>query len=196
MINRNSIIAVLVALALLTLSSTASRAGGAAEQKLSLFGIALKDVKRDDFRAACKQAGCTPVREDNAYWVDVFNVNGNLKGASALNVGFVKETDTFAFAEYTFKGFMDTQLVERVVGLVSSKYGRPSSFQGNYGLGPVKAEWRFGGGMMIEVFRNWPDTTTYLSYVDNVAYGRMQKEIQAMRLEKDRAEAKAQNAAF
>jgi len=196
MTKRNSIIAIIATLTLLAMSSTVSFAGGATDCKLSLFGVELKDVKRDDFRVACKQTGCIPVREDKDYWVDVFEVNGKLKGASDLHAGFVKATDSFAFAQYTFKGFMDTKLVERVIGLVSSKYGRPSSVQGNYGLGPVKAVWDIKGGMMIEVSRNWPDTTTYLIYVDNAAYSRMDKEIQAMRLEKERVESKAQNAAF
>ena len=91
---------------------------------------------------------------------------------------------------------MDTEFVGKVINMVSSKYGRPSSQSGSYGLGPVTARWNLSQGMQIEVERGWPDTTTYLKFLDPVAFGQMQSEIETQKKAQESQKNKAQSKAF
>jgi len=169
----------------------------AAEQKpLELFGVVVKGASRDQLRQALKANGVRATREENQYWVDVYDAKGVLDGATELQAGYVAASSKFAFVQYTFEGFLDTDLVGKVINMVSSKYGRPSSQSGNYGLGPVLARWSLGQGMQIEVSRGWPDTTTYLRYLDLAANTQMQAEIDAQKRAQEGQKNKAQTKAF
>ncbi len=169
----------------------------AADQKpLELFGVTLKGATRDQLRQVFKQNGLRATREENNYWVDTYDAQGVLEGASEFKAGYVSASGKFAYAEYTFSGFMDTQLVAKVINMVATKYGRPSSQSGNYGLGQVTAKWNMGQGMQIEVSRGWPDTTTYLSFIDSSANSQMRAEIDAEKKAQVTQKAKAQSKAF
>jgi hypothetical protein len=163
---------------------------------LELFGVALKGATRDHLRQAFKDNGLRAIREEDGYWVDLYDAQGVLEGASDFKTGYLAASGTFAFAEYTFPGFMDTQLVAKVIDLVATKYGAPSSQSGNYGLGNVTARWNLGQGMAIDVSRGWPDTTTYLSFVDKSAEGQMAAEIEAEKKVQRAQKAKEQSRAF
>lgn len=91
---------------------------------------------------------------------------------------------------------MDTALVGKVINMVSSKYGHPTSQSGNYGLGQVTARWNMGQGMQIEVSRGWPDTTTTLQFIDTAANGQMNAEINAEKNAQAQQRNKAQSKAF
>jgi hypothetical protein len=172
-------------------------AAHAAEQRpLELFGVALKGATRDQLRQAFKANGVRATREENQYWVDVYDAKGVLDGASELQTGYVAASSKFAYARYTFETFMDTELVGKVINMVGSKYGKPSSQSGSYGLGPVTARWTLGQGMQIEVSRGWPDTTTYLKFLDPVAHAQMQSEIDAERRAQESQKNKSQTKAF
>lgn len=169
----------------------------AAETKtLELFGVPLKGATRDQLRQAFKQNGLSATREENNYWADTYNAQGVLDGASDFQAGYVAATGTFAYARYTFPGFMNTQLVGKVINMVATKYGRPSSQNGSYGLGEVTARWNMGQGMQIEVSRGWPDTTTYLSFTDSGSYNKMLAEIDAEKKAQAAQQVKAQSKAF
>lgn len=169
----------------------------AADQKpLELFGATLKGANRDQLRHIFKQNGLHATRENNSYWVDTYDAQGVLDGASAFQAGYVTASGKFAFAQYTFSTFMDTQLVAKVINMVATKYGRPSSQNGNYGLGPVTAKWNMPQGMQIEVSRGWPDTTTLLKFIDSSANSQMRAEIDAEKTAQDRQQVKAQSKAF
>jgi len=169
----------------------------AAEQKaLELFGVPLKGATRDQLREAFKQNGLRATREENNYWADTYNAQGVLDGASDFQAGYVAATGKFAYARYTFPGFMNTQLVGKVINMVVTKYGRPSSENGSYGLGEVTAKWNMGQGMQVEVSRGWPDTTTYLSFTDSGAYKQMLAEIDAEKKAQAAQQVKAQSKAF
>lgn len=169
----------------------------AADQKpLELFSVPLKGATRDQLRQTFKQNGLRTKREDNNYWVDTYDAQGVLEGASDFQAGYVSATGKFAYAQYTFSAFMDTQLVGKVINMVAIKYGRPSSQSGNYGLGEVRAKWNMGQGMLIEVVRGWPDTTTYLKFVDPSANKLMNAEIDSEKRTQATQKAKAQSKAF
>lgn len=168
----------------------------AAAPSLELFNTPLKDAKRDQLRQVFKQGGMSAIREDHRYWVDTYNSNGVLDGASKFEAGYLSKTGQFAYARYTFPGFMKTDLVKNVIDLVKSKYGKPSTLQGRYALGPVTATWNVAQNMKIEVSRGWPDTTTYLAFVDSAAKRAMQAEIDAERQKQEQQKARAQSQAF
>lgn len=165
-------------------------------RKLELFGVALKDASRDQLRQVFKQNGMRAIREEKKYWVDIYDATGVLEGASQFQAGYVAATDKFAYAQYTFPAFMDTQLVGKVINMVSVKYGRPSSQKGNYHLGEVSAKWNLGQGMQIEVSRGWPDTTTYLTFKDISSYNQMLAEIDSEKKAQEQQRAKSQSKAF
>lgn len=144
---------------------------------LSLFGTPLKGADRSQLRDTLKKNDLKAIREDDRYWVDTYNPQGVLDGASAFEAGYVSQTHEFAYARYTFKSFMDAQQVGKIVSMVTSKYGEPSTRNGNYSLGKVSVQWNFPQGMFIEVTRGWPDTTTYLAFIDAKNNARMESEI-------------------
>ena len=146
---------------------------------LALFGTPLKGATRSELRQVLSNAGLSAQRVDDHYFCDKYGVNGQLKGASQLMVCYTEDTDRFAVAEYTFPAFMDTQLVQRVIDTVASKYGRPGSVDGNIGLGSVTARWSMPQGMQIKVSRGWPDTTTYLDLIDRPADQKMKAQMHA-----------------
>lgn len=165
-------------------------------KSIELFGVTLKGASRDQLRKTFKQNSLKATREDDDYWVDKYNAQGVLDGASELAAGYVNASRTFAFAEYTFPAFMDSQLVGKIINMVAIKYGRPSSQNGNYELGSVNARWNVGQGMQIEVSRGWPDTTTYLRFSDTAAYSLMNAEINTEKKSQEQQKAKAQSKAF
>lgn len=177
----------------LTMPWTGATAAGTAPE---LFGVSLKGATRASMRPALVAGGLKAKREDDRYWVDVYDATGVLESASEFMAGYVAATGGFAYAEYTFPAFMDTELVGKVIARVVSKYGRPTRRSGNEDLGPVSATWDLGQNMQIEVSRGWPDTTTRLRYSDTTNYRVMRAEIAKLEAENESQKAKAQSKAF
>jgi hypothetical protein len=169
---------------------------GPAPTHLELFGVPLKGATRNQLREALKRHGMRATREDDRYWLDFYDATDVLEGASEFCAGYVSATGRFDFAQYEFPAFMDTRMVERVVKMVSTKYGAPPSIKGRYGLGEVLASWNLEGGMEIEVSRGWPDTTTYLTFIDTAADAEMRSEIDAEKAAQERKKAEGQSHAF
>jgi hypothetical protein len=163
---------------------------------LQLFDTTLKGAPRTALRTAIKQGGMRAKRENDNFWTDTYDPRGVLQGASAFEVGYVDATETFAFAEYTFSSFMDTQQVQRVADLVTQKYGEPTWVDGNVQVGDVVFRWERDDGMSIRVSRGWPSTTTFLSFVDEEAFSAMQAEQNAQDQAQQAAKAREQSQAF
>lgn len=161
-----------------------------------LFGVPLRGAKRDALRAAFREGGLQATREEDNYWVDLYDASGVLEGASEFSAGYVHATNEFAFARYTFQGFMDLELVSKVATMVINKYGQPAKREGNTGLGGVKYQWNLAQGIRLEVSRGWPDTTTYLTYTDTKTYAAMKAEQDANQKQADQDKARAQSHAF
>ncbi len=164
---------------------------------LKLFGVNLKGITRDQLEPVLTKAGLTPHNGHvGAKWrFDEYDVNGRLKGASELDVGYTSD-NRFALAEYTFPSVMDPGQVRRIIDVVKKKYGQPSSVNGPYGLGSVTAYWNVGRGMRIEVKRGWPDTTTYLDLIDVKAYAAMKRSMAEQKAKQKAGRAKEQSNAF
>jgi hypothetical protein len=178
------------------LSVAAVLASAAPPQSLELFGVKLKGATRDQLRQAFKSGGLQPTRVDSKYWIDKYDPASVLEGASEFAAGYVGKTNTFAYAEYTFNGFMDPGLVTKVAKMVTSKYGPPSAHEGMDNLGNVTYRWNLPQGMVIMVTRGWPDTTTYLDFKDVAAFVALKAEVQAQNDQDDQAKAKSQSTAF
>jgi hypothetical protein len=161
-----------------------------------LFGVPLKGQTRTQLRQVFKAHGMTPTREDESYWYDEYDPHSILKGASEFGVGYVSATQRFALAEYTFPGSSDAELVTRIIAMVQAKYGPPSTMTGNVAVGPVLAIWYFPNDMAISVSRHWPDTTTYLEYIDHPARLAMDAEIDAEKHRRAQQDANSQNSAY
>lgn len=169
----------------------------AAEQKpLELFGMVLKGATRSQFRQVLKQNGLRAMREEDRFWVDQYDPQGVLDGATELQVGYASASNKFAFAEYKFDGSMDADLEAKVIRMVTSKYGSPSSQKGNPSPGPATARWDMGQMMEIVVWRDWPGANSYLRFQDIVFNALMLTEIEMEKKAQEGQKKKAQSNAF
>jgi hypothetical protein len=164
--------------------------------QVALFGATLKDAQRATLDKVLTKNGLSKQSSRTDKWSDVYDVNGKLKGASTLTVSYVSASKQFANAEYVFPSFMDTQLVARVISLVTQKYGNPTSMMGQIELGKVDAEWDVGNGMLVQVSRGWPETTVYLDYTNTDTNALMIAEQSATKSQAEAQSAKQQNDAF
>lgn len=160
-----------------------------------LFNVELKGATRENLRSVLSDTAVQAIREDNGYWVDKYNPNGVLQGASELDFGYTAN-GKFAFAEYKFPVFMDSGKILEVANLVASKYGQPGQRSGNTNLGDASFTWNFKNGMSILVYRGWPDTTTYLQFKDKSNYSKMNSEIDAEKKRQFQQKAQQQQSAF
>lgn len=150
------------------------------EESLALFGVKLKYAQRQSLNDALLRGGLQLHKSKEKHWVDTYDVKNGLKGARTLDVFYTKKDNRFAICEYTFPSFMDPHQIQDVINLVVIKYGQPNEIIGNLKVGPVQAIWR-RGDMRVLVSREWPNTTTYLTYVDIEARTILQKELEADR---------------
>jgi hypothetical protein len=133
---------------------------------IEMYGVRLSAATRDAMRTALHVHGVKPVREDARYWVDIYDATGLIRGASQFHLGYVAATQKLAFAEYTFTSFMDSAHTQRIVNMVKAKYGPPAETVGQQAMGGYTARWRMDDGMQIQVVREWPETSTYLKFIN------------------------------
>ncbi len=176
--------------------ATAVTGEGSDSRSLALFGVRLKGAQRAQLRAAFADGGLKPTREDDRFWVDLYDARGLLDEATSFSAGYVARTGQFAFAAYDFASWVDPEQFLRISIMVSLKYGRPSSRSGHVEVGPAKATWSRPDGMRIEVDRGWPDTTTHLRFVDVAAQRQMNAEIATERKARELKSVAEHNQAF
>lgn len=93
-----------------------------------LFGVKLKDAKREDLRKACLAAGMGKLvfSEDlpgnSEVSIDNYDVNGQLDNALTLYMMFDSRTGEFLHASYEFERGIG---IEQIIDMVSTKYGKP-----------------------------------------------------------------------
>jgi hypothetical protein len=145
---------------------------------LQLFGIDVKGASRARLRTALKIEGLEPVREDDALLSDAYR---GADGRTSVDVVYQPGTRIFAWALYRFPSKNDPDQVRRVIEMVSMKYGRPTDIDGDYQGGEVTGTWDRSDGTRIQVYREWPDTTTYLSLVDTKGQATVLAYVEAFR---------------
>ena len=128
---------------------------------LELFGVSLESTNRDELRQAAKKAGLVLIREggdDN--WFDIYDSTAVLAGSHHFYLGFVKENQRFAFAEYAFSGVDTNSLVRKL----SRKYGAPQVESGRF-FSDQRYRWQ-RDGIKIELESDWRRYRTRLSYIN------------------------------
>lgn len=163
--------------------------------RLKLFNVSLLNPDRKTLENAIKKAGLTPINAGSNYSCDSYKVNGQLSGASKLYVCYT-QNNRFANAQYVFPAFINPKLVKRVITMVSDKYGKPESVNGNYNLGDVTAYWHFGSNEEIKIFRGWPSTSVYLNLRNISNYRRFLYELHKQKENHIAKKAKSQGNAF
>ena len=144
---------------------------------IEMYGVRLSSATRDVMRQALHLHGIKPVREDSRYWVDVYDAKGLIRGASQFYVGYATATQKLAFAEYAFASFMDSSHTQQIVSMVTAKYGPPTETVGQLPMGAYTARWRMSEGMQIQVVREWPETSTYLKFINQPVDLEMKAEL-------------------
>lgn len=144
---------------------------------IEMYGVRLSTATRDTMRQALHTHGVKPVREDARYWVDVYDAKKLLRGASQFYLGYTAATHKLAFAEYAFVSFMNSSHTQRIMDMVTAKYGPPTETVGQLSMGAFTARWRMAEGMHIQVVREWPETSTYLKFINPVVDLEMKAEL-------------------
>ena len=140
-------------------------------QALELFGVDLESTTRDELRDAVKQSGVVLIREGgDDEWFDVYDSSSVLAGSSRLYLGFVKQSQQFAFAEYEFNGVNPAPVLRSLSG----KYGAAKVSQGRY-LSDKTYHWQFDG-IEIRLSSDWQNYKTRLSYVNPANLASLQAE--------------------
>jgi TPR repeat protein len=142
------------------------------DQSLVLFGTPLALTTREVMREKLSQNKALVIREASNYWFDIYESSRTLQGTDRLFAGYSLRTGKLASLEYRFPSFNDPNLVLKVIDMITAKYGRPVSSQGEIGRGVVDYAWEVKD-TRIQVRRYWPDTTVFLSYQVGDSYTTM-----------------------
>jgi hypothetical protein len=136
--NRGAIVRLTGALVLCLWAGAALAAG-----PLLFYGVPLQTATRATVNQALGRAGLPVKAKGPEDWFDTYRMGGllpALQGASMLSVRFTKH-DRFAIAQYTFASYRNVREVQDIIGMVTFKYGKPTSVVGNLQQGPVVARW-------------------------------------------------------
>lgn len=138
---------------------------------LELFGVSLETTSRDELREAARNAGLVLIREggeDN--WFDIYDSTSVFPGSVHFYLGFVKQDQSFAFAEYEFRGLKMNSLLRRL----SSKYGEPEIEAGRF-VSDNRYRWQ-RDGIKIELTSDWRNYKTRLVYIEPANMAALQAE--------------------
>ena len=132
-----------------------------------LFGLKLRETNREEFREAILKAGGKLLESNDV--LDGYYSSELLEGSKTLAVVHLEEdgVQRVAGLEYVFPSNLDYEQVSRIREMVESKYGRYTKAKGNSRVGRVEYTWILSDGIWIEVWRDWPNTTTRLMFRDN-----------------------------
>jgi hypothetical protein len=128
---------------------------------LELFGVNLETTNRDELRNAVRDAGVVLIREGGeANWFDAYDSATVLVGSSRLYLGFVKQDQRFAFAEYEFNGLNP----QPILNSLTVKYGPAETRAGRF-LSDRNYRWQ-RDGIEIELSSDWQNYKIRLSYIN------------------------------
>jgi hypothetical protein len=138
---------------------------------VELFGLKLADSSQKELRDAAKKAGVVLIREsDESLWFDSYDSSSVLPGSSRLYLGFVRQDQRFAFAEYEFVGLKHNRILARL----SQKYGSGQRSRGRF-LSDQEYRWQ-QDGIQITFKTDWQNYRTRLSYTSPTALKQLKKE--------------------
>ena len=136
-----------------------------------LFGIDLQDATRDQLRSAVKNSGVELIREGGQEaFFDIYDSSNLLPGSVQLYLGFVKQDQSFAFAEYAFNGLRQPVLLQKLI----AKYGKAKVRQGEF-MSDRSHFWQ-SGGITIALNYDWHNYQTRLTYYRSDKLDQLRRE--------------------
>jgi len=144
---------------------------------IEMYGVRLNSATREPMRRALHAHGVKAVREDGRVLGGCLRCQRLMPGASQFYVGYTAASQQLAFAEYAFHSFMDSSHTQKIVSRVTAKYGPPYETAGQLAMGAYTARWRMSDGMQIQVVREWPETSTYLKFINPAVDLEMKAEL-------------------
>jgi len=147
-----------------------------------LFSKQIRCADRKLLRREIKKQSIKVITEDNTLWSDTYFSGAKIKGTSELNVSYTAD-DQFAQATYTFVGRNNPELIVNVKQQLTKEYGQPTTTKGDISKGPATFEWMLEDEIALKVYREWPDTTTFVEYTYPEHYN-LQKKQQAKSMNK------------
>lgn len=143
-----------------------SAASSVAAASVSLFDVPIVGANRQQLHAkivsklrpviAENKDGIVLERGKEDLWVDRYKSDTLLQYSSNLYVGYTRQDDLFAFAEYVFSGNRLDYLKEKL----GFKYGAPKAIDGKF-LTDTRYEWIIDGARISLRF-DWPAATRVL----------------------------------
>lgn len=133
------------------------------EATTKMFGELISCANRELLRKKIKQQSIKVISEDNQSLSDTYFTGASIKGTSELNIQYTDKTD-FVKATYTYIGRNKPELIVKVKNEIMKKYGQPTHSTGDTSEGEASFHWLLDDNIVINVFRHWPDTTTFVEY--------------------------------
>jgi TPR repeat protein len=132
----------------------------------ALYGQLLNCTQRSSMQLALKQQGAKVIRELPHSRSDMYKPGPPFQMATELYLQYGIQQE-FNFARFVFAGANDTKLIERVYQDLMDTYGPASHQQGFVQHGRVSYEWEQEDGLKLRLYRHWPDTTTFLEFIQS-----------------------------
>lgn len=125
-----------------------------------LFGLDLLTATKTTLRQAARQGGARLKKEAGEFeFYDEYFSADILKDSDKLFMGFSKETEKFAFAEYEFKGLSNDKMLQKLI----SKYGPPKKIKKSF-ISDAISRWN-SGGVEISFYQDWYQYKTRVTYI-------------------------------
>ena len=143
-------------------------------QAAELFGVGLASASKPQLTSALKTAGVKPLSKatDDPFY-DAYQGNSVIHGAARLYLGFVKQSQRFAFAEYEFNGFKHPQMLQRL----NQKYGKADQISGKF-ISDRSYSW-LSDGIRVTFYQDWRAYKTRLIYIHPESLQQLKAERQA-----------------
>ncbi len=125
-----------------------------------LFGVELITATKTTLRQAARRAGARLKVEAGEFeFHDEYFSADILKGSDKLFLGFSKENEKFAFAEYEFKGFNHEKMLRKLV----AKYGQPIKIKKVF-ISDTIYRWNING-IQVSYYKDWRHYKTRVTYI-------------------------------
>jgi len=128
-------------------------------QAVKLFGVDLLSATKKPLNQAAINAGARLKNEagELEFYDEYFSAD-ILKGSDKLFIGFLKDNEKFAFAEYEFKGLNQKQMLQKL----TMKYGQPEVIKQVF-ISDSIYRWNVGG-IEVSYYQDWSAYKTRLTY--------------------------------
>jgi len=154
------------------LALLAERENCLAHAETKLFDVAIACANRDELRSAVTRAGGKPVRVDDEFRYDRYASDSLLRGSSELALGY----SNTLFLRAVYKLTPNDEVAQRIVGALTSKYGKPKSERQIDGqtVQYPRLTWKRPDGIQIQLLR--AESAMMLIYEHSARNTQLEKE--------------------